>query len=231
VAEKQEKVLAIHKLLFAEYGPREWQSRLDPLSELTFTILSQNTNDTNRDRAIQLLKERFPTWEEVRDAPVEEVAETIRIGGLSNIKARRIKAILEEISWERGELSLDFLRHMEMGEALKWLQSLNGVGPKTAACVLLFSLRKPAFPVDTHIYRVAKRLGLLEEGASREEAHQALGNLVPPEATYDLHLNMIAHGRQICQARQPRCEVCVLKEHCNYYARRFLAHAREGKAT
>lgn len=230
MAEKPQKLLVIHELLLAEYGHREWLPRRDPLSELIFTILSQNTNDLNRDRAIRRLRERFPTWEDVRDASTAEIAQAIRVGGLANTKAARIKDILEQIGWERAELSLGFLRGMETEEALQWLQSLKGVGPKTAACVLLFSWNVPVFPVDTHIYRLSKRLGLIGERASREKAHRLLGRLVPPEATYDLHLNMIAHGRQVCQAREPRCEICVLKDHCDYYQERFFAHA-PGSAT
>lgn len=230
MAEKLQKLLRIHDLLLAEYGRREWRPRRDPLSQLIFTILSQNTNDLNRDRAIRRLRERFPSWEDVRDASPAEIAQAIRVGGLANIKASRIKDILEQISWERAELSLGFLRDMEMEEALQWLQSLKGVGPKTAACVLLFSWNRPAFPVDTHIYRLSKRLSLIGREVSRKEAHRLLGKLVPPEATYDLHLNMIVHGRQVCQAREPRCEICVLKDYCDYYQERFPAYASETAA-
>ncbi|MBM4467144.1 MAG: endonuclease III [Chloroflexi bacterium] len=212
-----EKALAIHHVLIKEYGQHEWRPRLDPLSELIFTILSQNTSDVNRDRAWKRLKERFPTWESVLAADVAEIAEAIRPGGLANVKAPRIQEVVQAIKRERGDLTLDFLAEMEVDQARRWLTSLNGVGPKTAAIVLLFSLGKPAFPVDTHVHRVSRRLGLIEPKTSREQAHQVLEALLPPEIYYAFHLNLIAHGREVCQAQQPRCATCVLREHCGYF--------------
>lgn len=211
------KALAIHQLLIQEYSQHEWHPRLDPLSELIFTILSQNTSDINRDRAWMRLKARFPTWESVLAADAAELAEAIRPGGLANVKAPRIQEALRVIKRERGEFTLDFLAEMEVDEAKQWLTSLSGVGPKTAAIVLLFSLGKPAFPVDTHVHRVSRRLGLIGTKTSREKAHEVLEELLPPEIYYTFHLNLIAHGREVCKAQQPRCTTCVLQEHCDYY--------------
>ena len=155
----------------------------------------------------------------MRDAPVKEIAEAIRLAGLSQRKAPRIKAALQRITRERGALSLDFLREMPIEEAKGWLTSINGVGPKTAAIILLFSLDRPAFPVDTHVHRVTGRLGLIPPRASAEKAHEILEAMVPPDAYYAFHLNLIRHGREVCQARRPRCEACGLRDLCDDYAR------------
>ncbi len=211
-----DKALTVHRLLVEEYGEREWRPR-DPLSVLISAILSQNTSDVNRDQAWRRLKERFSTWEDVLAADTVEIAEAIRPGGLADIKAPRILEILRTIKRERGELTLDFLAEMEVDEAKRWLISLNGVGPKTAAIVLLFALGKPAFPVDTHVHRVSRRLGLIGPKTSREQAHEILEALLPPEIYYTFHLNLIAHGRQVCKSQQPRCAACTLREHCDYY--------------
>jgi len=220
-----DKALAVHQLLIEQYGQREWRPGRDPLSELIFTILSQNTSDVNRDRAWVRLKERFPTWESVLAANAEKLADAIRPGGLANVKAPRIQETLRVIQMERGEFTLDFLAEMEVDEARKWLTSLKGVGPKTAAIVLLFSLGKPAFPVDTHVHRVSQRLGLIGPKTSREKAHDVLEELIPPEIYYPFHLNLIAHGREVCKSQRPRCAICVLREHCDYYhhPRRIVA--------
>jgi len=212
-----DKALAVHQLLIEQYGQREWRPGRDPLSELIFTILSQNTSDVNRDRAWVRLKERFPTWESVLAADAEKLADAIRPGGLANVKAPRIQETLRVIQMERGEFTLDFLAEMEVDEARKWLTSLKGVGPKTAAIVLLFSLGKPAFPVDTHVHRVSQRLGLIGPKTSREKAHDVLEELIPPEIYYPFHLNLIAHGREVCKSQKPRCDTCILQEHCDYY--------------
>ncbi|MBC7260714.1 MAG: endonuclease III, partial [Chloroflexi bacterium] len=143
--------------------------------------------------------------------------EAIQIAGLSQQKAPRIQQALRYISAERGKLDLGFLRQMEVAEAKQWLTSINGIGPKTAAIILLFSLGMPAFPVDTHIHRVSRRLGLIPANASREKAHELLEALLPQEAYYTFHLNVIRHGREVCQARRPRCELCTLRDLCNYY--------------
>jgi endonuclease-3 len=212
-----DKALKIHELLLQEYGPRLWRPGGDPLATLVGTILSQNTNDVNRDRAFEQMRERFPTWEEVRDADPAELVEAIRTAGLANQKGPRIQNALRVITEQQGELSLDFLADMETEEARKWLISIKGVGPKTAAIVLCFALGKPAFPVDTHVHRVTKRLGLIGPKTTREQAHTLLEKLLPVETYYPFHINLIAHGRQICKSQQPRCEVCILQEHCDYF--------------
>jgi endonuclease III len=208
---------AVNQRLVEYYGFPEWRNPLPPLDELVSTILSQNTNDNNRDRAFQALRDRFPTWETVRDAPAEAVIEAIRPAGLANQKGPRIQAVLREITAERGELNLEFLREMETEEAHNWLMRFKGVGPKTTAIVLLFSLGKPAFPVDTHIYRVSGRLGLRPQNMNADQAHVHLEALFPPEAYYPAHLNLIRLGREICQARNPNCPVCPLQDLCAYY--------------
>jgi len=210
------KALMVHRRLLREYGERPWSPHRPPLDQLIMTILSQNTSDVNRDRAWRQLKARFPSWEDVLRADTESVAEAIKPAGLSRIRAPRIQEILRRIERERGELSLDFLADMEVDEARQWLLSLPGVGPKTAAIVLLFSLGKPAFPVDTHIHRVARRLGLISPTTSANAAHALLETLLPPEAYYSFHLNLIAHGRAVCRARRPLCHQCALREWCDY---------------
>jgi len=212
-----DKALKIHELLLQEYGPRLWRPGGDPLATLVGTILSQNTNDVNRDRAFEQMRERFPTWEEVRDADPAELVAAIRTAGLANQKGPRIQNALRIITEQQGELSLDFLADMETEEARKWLTSIKGVGPKTAAIVLCFALGKPAFPVDTHVHRVTKRLGLIGSKTTREQAHTVLEALLPVAIYYPFHINLIAHGRQVCKSQQPRCEVCILQEHCDYF--------------
>jgi endonuclease-3 len=218
--ESKAKVKAIHKILLKTYGEPE-RSPLDAVSELVCTILSQNTNDANRDRAYTALRTRFPTWEQVRDAPAKQVVAAIRPAGLAKQKGPRIQQVLRCIAeLNPGQpLNIDFLADMPVGEAKQWLMSLDGVGPKTAAIVLLFSLNRPAFPVDTHIHRVTTRLGLIPEGTTAEKAHALLEALTPPEWYYEFHLNLIAHGRAVCKAQRPRCETCPLQEHCQYFKR------------
>jgi len=158
--------------------------------------------------------DNFSDWEAVAAASVDEVAQSIRSGGLAEIKAGRIKLALQEITNKRGCLDLNFLDELPLSEAKSWLRELPGVGPKTAGCVLLFSLGKPALPVDTHVFRVAKRLGLIGSRVSAEKAHDLLENMVPSEDIYQFHLLMIEHGRRICKAQRPRCSLCILKELC-----------------
>jgi endonuclease-3 len=208
---------AVNQRLIEYYGFPEWRNPLPPLDELVSTILSQNTNDNNRDRAFQALRRRFPTWELVRDAPEAAVIEAIRPAGLANQKGPRIQAVLREITAERGGLDLEFLQEMETEEAHDWLMRFKGVGPKTTAIVLLFSLGKPAFPVDTHIYRVSGRLGLRPQNMNADQAHVHLQALFSSEAYYPAHLNMIHLGREICQARKPNCPVCPLQDLCAYF--------------
>jgi endonuclease III len=213
------KIAVIHRRLIEAFGEPDLHARnaSSPVGTLVNTILSQNTSNVNRERAFRRLRERFPTWNQVRDAPVEELAEAIQPAGLSNQKAPRIQAALRRISDERGELSLGFLADMPLQQAREWLESLHGVGPKTAAIVLLFSLRRPAFPVDTHVHRVARRLGLIGPRVSAEQAHQLLEAQLPPEWYYPFHINVIQHGREICHARNPQCQVCMLRDVCDYY--------------
>ena len=202
------------RLLRKEYGPRRWQPGQDPVSSLIATVLSQNTSDINSHRAFAALVSRFGSWEAVAAADVNQLARTIRAGGLAEIKARRIKLILREIEEERGCLDLGFLKELRLAEAKAWLRGLPGVGPKTAGCVLLFSLGRPAMPVDTHVFRVARRLGLIDARASVEMAHEILESLVPPENVYEFHILMVEHGRRTCKAQRPRCTVCALRRLC-----------------
>ena len=206
----------VHARLLAYYEQPTWRNPLPPVDELISTILSQNTNDLNRDRAFQSLRKKFPTWESVRDGKPEAVVDAIRMAGLANQKGPRIQQVLREISRERGSLGMDFLKDMPLEEARAWLMKFKGVGPKTAAIVLLFSLGRPAFPVDTHIYRVTGRIGLRPEKMTVEDTHTHLEKLFPPETYYAAHLNIIRLGREICSARKPACERCPLREICNY---------------
>ena len=206
----------VHQRLLDFYGKPTWRNPLPPVDELISTILSQNTNDTNRDRAFESLRQRFPTWETVRDADAGSVIAAIRPAGLSNQKGPRIQQVLREITAERGSLDLSFLNDLPLEEARAWLMKFKGVGPKTAAIVLLFSLGRPAFPVDTHIYRVTGRIGLRPEKMTVEQAHVHLESLFPPETYYAAHLNIIRLGREICTARKPACERCPLRLICNY---------------
>jgi endonuclease-3 len=212
----QSRALEIHRRLIDLYGEVPERPHLEPVAELVSTILSQNTNDRNRDRAFEALRARFPTWEAVRDAPVEEVAAAIRTAGLAQTKAPRIQAALRHVATEQGEITLDFLEDLPLEEARAWLTALDGIGPKTAAIVLLFAFGRPAFPVDTHIHRVTRRLGLIPERASREKAHVLLEALLPPETYYLFHLNLIRHGRETCHPRRPACSRCVLVALCPY---------------
>jgi len=207
---------AVQRRLLDFYGQPTWRNPLPPVDELVSTILSQNTNDSNRDRAFEALRRQFPTWEEVRDADPQAVVAAIRTAGLANQKGPRIQQVLRQISSERGSFDLSFLRDLPLEEARAWLTKFKGVGPKTAAIVLLFSLGRPAFPVDTHIYRVTGRIGLRPEKMPVEEAHRRLEKLFQPDAYYAAHLNIIRLGREICQARKPDCPRCPLRGLCNY---------------
>jgi len=196
------------------YGPPPPLQPGDPLVGLISTMLSQHTSDLNSERAMSVLLDRFRDFESVLDAPIEEIEGAIRVGGLATVKARRIKRVLEEIKRDHGTLSLDFLVELSLAEARGYLTSLAGVGPKTAACVLLFDCGRPAIPVDTHVHRVSRRLGLIGSKVSADRAHGELERLVPTEQAYQFHVNLIRHGREICKARQPRCPVCPLDDCC-----------------
>ncbi len=214
---RKAKYAPVSQLLGDLYGVPTWRAWLPPLDELIDCILSQSTTDANRDRAFDALKARFATWADVRDAPQDEVVDTIRPAGLANQKGPRIQQVLRTISLERDTLSLDFLADMPLEEARAWLVSLDGVGPKTAAIVLCFAFNRPAFPVDTHIHRLGQRIGFLPNGISAEKAHPIMEAIVPPEDYYAFHLNLIRHGREICKARRPECERCPLTAYCDYY--------------
>jgi len=204
------------KRLLAFYGEPTWRNPLPPVDELVSTILSQNTNDRNRDLAFNRLREALPTWEQVRDAPLEQVIDAIRVAGLGTQKGPRIQTVLRQITEERGSLDLSFLAEMPLEEARQWLLHFKGVGRKTAAIVLQCSLGRPAFPVDTHIYRVSGRLGLRPQGISLEQTHDLLEASMDPGDYYAAHLNLIRLGREICHARNPECVRCPLNDICEY---------------
>ena len=212
------RALQIHRRLLKAYGQPTWRNPLPPVDELVSTILSQNTNDINRDRAFNGLRARFATWEAVRDAPEKDVVATIRPAGLANQKGPRIQKVLREMTRERGSLDLSFLKDLPLDDARAWLMKFNGVGPKTAAIVLCFSLGRPAFPVDTHIYRVTGRIGLRPLNMTVEQAHPHLEALFPPETYYAAHLNLIRLGRETCHPRKPDCPHCPVLRLCAFGA-------------
>jgi len=211
--ELRAKVKKITDLLERRYGVPQ-RRKVNPLDVLIQTILSQNTNDRNRDRAYQRLKARFPHWEDVVQARTREVIEAIRPGGLAEQKARRIREILRWVEKHEGRLSLVFLKEMSSEEIIKTLGSLKGIGPKTVHCVLLFGLEREAFPVDTHVLRVGKRLGFITESVNAEKAHRWMAPLIPKGKSLSLHLNLIEFGRSICRANHPQCEICFLSKGC-----------------
>ena len=204
------------EILDAEYGRPVLSRRYPPLDELVFTVLSQNTADVNTERSFAALKARFPRWESVRDADVAQIEEAIALGGLAHTKAPRIKRILEVLSPTGGAPELRVLDGLSDEEAGRFLTSLPGVGPKTAACVLLFSLGRPVMPVDTHVYRVARRLALIPRAVSAERAHPRLTEMVgeDPRQLYATHVALVRHGRRVCRAQRPRCEACPLAGLC-----------------
>ncbi len=206
----------VDRRLVSAYGDPEWRSHGPPVDQLVATILSQNTSDANSGRAFSALRLRYPTWKQVMEAPVEELSATIRSGGLGQQKAPRIQAALRYILDQRGELDLAFLGTLPQEEAIAWLTTIGGVGRKTAAIVLLFSLGIPSFPVDTHVTRVSGRLGLRPGRPDPAKIQQAWEAIVSPERFYPLHMNLIRHGRQVCKAQRPRCGACVLRDLCEY---------------
>jgi endonuclease III len=215
------EIIEVDKRLKRIYGEPRRPTR-DAVSQLVATMLSQATTDVQTARSFEALRRRFPTWDLVRDAPASEIAKAIHSSGLSKQKAPRIKKALQHITRERGRIDLDFLKKMPVDEAGQWLVRIAGVGPKTASIVLLFSFRKPLFPVDTHVFRVTKRLGWIPQNVSAEKAHDILRAAVPPRLHYRLHLNLIEHGRKTCHARKPRCEACRITDLCEYYARVYV---------
>jgi len=210
-----QKAIAVLRRLEQEYGRPDWHVARPPLDELVMTILSQHTSDVNCERAFDSLKARFPCWADVANADEHEIEDAIRPGGLAATKAPRIKHVVGTVL---AENSLDNLDHLPLAEAKSRLQSLPGVGPKTAACVLLFACKRPALPVDTHVHRVSRRIGLIENVTDAERAHEILESMLPAEDVYSFHMNVITHGRRVCGARMPKCGTCVLRDLCSFAA-------------
>lgn len=208
------RVGAIHRRLERRFGPLAPPRSSDPLEELVLTVLSQHTSDVNAARSYEQLRATFPDWGRVAHARTSDVADAIRSGGLANVKAPRIKGILRELFEREGRYDLTFLAEMSDADAREYLSSLNGVGPKTAAIVLAFSLGRNALAVDTHVHRVTRRLGLIPPTATPEKAHQILEELVPPDLRVPMHVGLIRLGREICKAPRPRCGVCPLNDVC-----------------
>ena len=204
----------VQKRLNAIYGPIHWRPRMIALDELIFTVLTQHTSDLNAERSYDALRKVMPTWASVIEAETQKIADAIHHGGLANQKSVRIQKILIEILHRLGHFELEFLSDLPLEEARSWLTSLPGVGPKTAAVVMAFSLKMPAFPVDTHILRVSKRLGLIGRKVSADQAHPIMENMIPSNNRYDMHVLLITHGRQICKARVPQCGRCPLDQEC-----------------
>jgi endonuclease-3 len=216
------KARSIDKLLVEVYGLKLSRKKTDPTSELILTILSQNTNDRNRDKAYAELRRKFPTWRDVAGARQQEIARAIKIGGLSKIKSERIKKILKEIAAKSADYDLSFLQGLPDNEVWDYLMSFKGVGPKTAACVMIFALGRKTMPVDTHVHRVGRRLGLIPPQMSPEQAHKWFLDLNLPLNIYQLHINMIWHGRALCRPRSPKCPECNLKRNCLFYRERII---------
>ena len=212
------KVRKITLLLEKQYGVPRRKGPGNPLDILIETILSQNTNDQNRDKAYQRLKARFPRWEDALGGKTKSIVSAIRPGGLAEQKARRIREILQWIKKREGRLSLSFLKAMDSEEIRKTMGALKGIGPKTLHCLLLFGLGREAFPVDTHILRIGKRLGFIPEGMDAEKAHFWMIHLIPKEKSLSLHLNLIRLGRTICKARKPECNKCLLSIECLWFS-------------
>jgi endonuclease-3 len=206
----------VQRRLRAEQGAFAPKPVLPVIDEVVATVLSQHTSDTNSERAFAQLKDRFSSWEQVAAAPAAQVAGAIRCGGLAYQKARSIQQILAAICEREGRLDLSRLHDLDDAAARTYLESLPGVGPKTAACVLTFAMGRAAFPVDTHVHRVATRLGWLPAKTAADRAHRLLGPMVPADIRYDLHVAMIGHGRTVCRAQRPRCGACVLNDLCTY---------------
>ena len=214
--EHRQRLIQVRDILRNTFGTPTWHLELPAVDELVCTILSQNTNDINRDKAFQALKARYPKWEAVRDADPGELEFVIRIAGLANQKGPNIQAALRDITAERGEIDLDWLRGTDAESARKWLVGLRGVGPKTAAIVMVFALGMPAFPVDTHVYRVTGRIGLRPAELDITKTHAYMEQIADPADYGTLHLNLIDLGREICQARKPKCPICPIRHLCQY---------------
>ena len=215
---RKAKYAPVAAALTQVYGQLDWTRNQDGMDELVSCILSQNTNDINRDRAFDRLKERYPDWESVRFADLDELIDVVRPAGLANQKAPRIQEALGVIHERAGDYNIDFLEDMPLEDARKWLVSLKGIGPKTAAIVLCFAYNRPAFPVDTHIYRVGKRIGFLPAKISANDAHPVMEAIAPPDDYYQFHIQLIQHGRDTCHARKPACDRCAITAHCDFFA-------------
>ncbi len=213
----KEKYNAVHQALVRAYGEPTWRQHLPPVDELVSTILSQSTSDINRDKGFYALKEKYPDWESVMNAPEADVIDTIRPAGLANQKGPRIQAALRYVQEDQGAIALDFLADLPLEEAKNWLTNIKGIGPKTAAIILLFAFDRPAFPVDTHVHRITRRLGLIGPKVTADKAHPILENMGDSETFYPLHLNLIRHGREVCLARKPKCKQCPLQQYCTYF--------------
>ncbi len=213
------KIVSVDKRLTEMYGEKRQLKFRDPTEELILTILSQNTNDVNRDRAFRSLTAEFPGWDAIAKARSSSIAGAIKVGGLANIKSGRIKKILKKVGERSKDYSISFIKKMTDNDAWEHLLSYEGVGPKTAACVMLFSLGRDFMPVDTHVHRVSKRLGLIPENMNAEKAHDWYREMKPPVSFYSFHLNLIEHGRTLCRPAKPKCQECGLKRQCVYFKR------------
>jgi endonuclease-3 len=216
MTEAQQKFRYTLQNLEAVYGIPENDCADDPLDELIGTILSQATTNANSHRAFANLKRRFPDWENARKARASSIEKQIKCGGLAHQKSLRIKAILNQIYEQRGNLDLSFLHACSVDEAVEFLSKFNGVGPKTVGCVLLFACKRPFFPMDTHIFRIARRLSLIPARCSDQQAHKIMSKLIPKNKHYSAHINLIRHGRRVCRPTNPKCEECCLIEYCDY---------------
>ena len=216
MAARRQKVKAgdVMTQLGEAYGPVEWEPRYNPAEELVYTILSQHTSDINSERAFLNLMRVFGTLDAIADASTDDIEEAIKSGGLAKQKSVRIKQVLNIVRSDVGSFDLSFLGEMPLAESKAWLKDLPGVGPKTAAIILCFSLGMPAMPVDTHIYRVSQRLGLVGKKVSADKAHDILEPMVSQEDVFAFHMYLIKHGRQICKAQRPKCDECVLAWGC-----------------
>ena len=229
--ERKDKAARIEAALTAAYGPRLWRAENhldDILGALVATVLSQNTSDLNSGRAYASLKQAFPGgWDDVRTASVTAVADAIRAGGLANIKAPRIQAILADVFERNGRTDLDHIRAWDDAVIRDYLRSFHGVGAKTAACVLMFNLGRPVLPVDTHVHRVSQRLGLIGPTVTADQAHDLLPKLLDDDQIYSFHVHLIEHGRRTCHARNPACAACPVRGECDFYNNRAWADMAE----
>ena len=217
ITQSKQKAEQACAVLVRKYGKTVSERKLPPIDELVMTILSQHTSDINMLKAYDSLKKRYTSWEQVLESPQSELAEVIRSSGMYNLKANRIQRTLSEINERVGRLDLSLLEDMPLEKAKLWLTSLHGVGPKTAAIVLLFSFGRPTLPVDTHVWRVTKRLGIIGQSVSRERAHELLEQIVPRDCIHSLNNNLVRHGREVCKAQRPQCEICFLSDICDYF--------------